>query len=118
MWLCLSKGFISAIRYNEEILVIRSRERETLKEYFPESEIFESKFSDYQFRIFCNREKFATWLFYQSLEIKNNLLENTKEKNLLQFFSKIKQESKMLLNVVKVDIYNSVNKFNKKYRNY
>lgn len=63
MWLALPKGFLSVIRYNEEILVIRSREKKTLEHYFPESEVFISQFSDYQFRIFCNRTTFATWLF-------------------------------------------------------
>lgn len=115
MWICTNKGFLSIIRYNSEILVLRSRERKTLEHYFPESEVFESQFSDYQFRIFCNRTTFATWLFYHTLEIKGNLLDNTKEKNLLQFFSRVLKESKMLLITVKNDISNNVNKFMKKY---
>ena len=95
MWLCLDKGFMSVIRYNTEIIVIRARSREHLSTYFPRSEIFVSESSDYMYRIFINRLEFSTWLREYVL---NNityidLTHHTKNSRLKKFFNNIYEAS-------------------------
>ena len=71
MWICLNNAFISAVQDENDanMLKIRARNRAHLKALFPKAKIFESSDTDYRFRVFIPRERFATLLAKKAMEI-------------------------------------------------
>jgi hypothetical protein len=71
MWIAFNDGFISAVQDGKDAdrLVIRARRREHLERIFPDCEILTGLGTDYKYRIFVNKIKFATLLAQRAAEI-------------------------------------------------
>lgn len=71
MWICLNNAFISAVQDENDVngLKIRARNRAHLKALFPENKIFASADTDYRFRVFVPKHKFAALIAMKITEI-------------------------------------------------
>lgn len=64
MWVVLNKGFLSIVK-KEGSYVVRAREEDHLRSYFPNCVIEHSTFTDYPFRIRLDEQQLQD--FFESL---------------------------------------------------
>jgi hypothetical protein len=61
MWICFNNGFVSAVEHrdNPEMLMVRARRREHLRDNFPDYDIIVGGSTDYKYRIVISKTEFA-----------------------------------------------------------
>lgn len=89
MWLILNKGFLSIVN-KEGSFVVRSRVKEHLSYYFPNSEIEEGSGTDYQYRIRLTKYQLDNFFSVISNEITySNFKDSIKDNSIKNFASQI-----------------------------
>lgn len=79
MWVCFNNAFVSAVenRNDKSQLVVRARRREHLEELFPDENIIEAGSTDYNWRVFVPKEKFAELVKQHILDINYDNFKNS-----------------------------------------
>lgn len=91
MWLVLNKGFLSIVK-KEGGYVVRSRDKDHLKEYFPKFEIETDTGTDYQFRVRLTKSQLEHFFRELPDEIKySNFKDSIHDSKLKSFASHIWQ---------------------------
>lgn len=74
MWVFTETGFVSAVRHREhdDILIVRSRDRDSIDAVALRTgtEVVAGAGSDYPYRVFVERAKFAEWVAEQVSNLK------------------------------------------------
>ena len=81
MWICFNDGFVSAVedRADFDGLVIRSRRKDILVELFGEDEVITNApgSSDYKYRVFTTKKKYAEIVYNRILNIEYDNFKNS-----------------------------------------
>ena len=61
MWACFNNAFVSAVqdKNKKDGLVIRARRRDHLEKLFPEDKVIVNGGTDYKYRVYVSKEKYA-----------------------------------------------------------
>jgi hypothetical protein len=101
MWICTNYGFFSAVLIDEtrqgkhdenvyEDYAIRARTKAHLEQAFPSKQIFNYKFSDYDYRVYCTKEELLGFVFTEVNRITyTNFKNSVKNLKLKAFFGDI-----------------------------
>jgi hypothetical protein len=83
MWVCFNNAFVSAVqdRNNKDRLVIRARRKEHLENIFPNKEIVIGGSTDYNYRVFCDKNEFADLVANNIKNINYDNFKNSVEDN-------------------------------------
>lgn len=69
MWLFSETGFVSAVQHRDDpdMFIVRGRDRKSLEPLakFAKVKVIENEGTDYPFRVFVPRKKFAAWVAKQ-----------------------------------------------------
>jgi hypothetical protein len=83
MWFCFNDGFVSAVQdvKNKNLLVVRARRREHLENIFPDTKILVNAGTDYKYRVYIEKQKFALIVKERILDINYDNFKNSVDDN-------------------------------------
>jgi hypothetical protein len=83
MWIILNNSFLSIVenRNNKGELLVRSRVKGDIEKVISDAEVFEDSLADYKYRTFIKKEKVASIISNELLNINYDNFKNSVSKN-------------------------------------